>query len=241
MGNIERCRGRGKSNRLYAQHQDTRSNIGTGGWINLWKYSGVGSSHMSLMQSGTFCFGSSSKTTLEGIEIGFQVLPSMYGDSNLHLFTFFRTAGGASGNRVGGYNLSVTGFIQAAGAGLAPGATINSATLSAVNGTQYECQIETELFEGNWWLHACGTWLGYYPTQNSTSVAAGSRITFDLIGSSACETHWYGEVYDGSPSTWTNADIGAATQQTAGHKQATCANLSYSSAPPRGTGCRTIR
>jgi hypothetical protein len=196
------------NSRLWGLLRDTRSNIGTGGFINAWNYQQVGSSEMSLLQAGTFCLGSKSSSTMESIEVGLQKSRPLYGDNNVHTFTYFRTAGAATGNRVGGYNLTFQGFVQTAGAPFAPGATV-SGPFSAIDGSQYEYQIETELFEGNWWVLANGNWIGYYPTQNSTSVPAAQRITFDLIGSSACSTQWHGEVYDPTPTTWTNADMGS--------------------------------
>ena len=195
------------NNRLYGAHIDSDANTGTDGHINLWNYQEVASDEMSLLQSATLCRGSTADA-MEAIEVGFQKLQSKYGDTNVHLFTFFRTAGGATGDRVGGYNMDVQGFIQAAGAPFSPGAGMNTSTFSTIDGTQYECQIETQLFQGNWWVLACGSWIGYYPTQNST-VDAGSRIAFDLIGTSACEIDWYGEIFDPTPTTWTNADMGS--------------------------------
>lgn len=193
------------NNRLYGTHRDVRANIGTAGNINAWDYQQVASNEMSLLQTAALCWGSNASTTLEAIEVGFQKLQSKYGDTTVHLFTFFRTAGGATGDRIGGYNLDVQGFIQAAGA-FPPGAAIGP--FSTLGGTQYECKIEVQLYQGNWWVYACGTWIGYYPTQNS-AVAAGSRINFDLIGSGSCEIHWYGEIYDADPTWWTNADMGS--------------------------------
>jgi hypothetical protein len=164
---------------------------------------------MSLVQAASRCDGSSFQTTMEAIELGFQKNPPIYNDSQTHVFTFFRTAGSSVGDRVGGYNTSVAGFISAQGAPFGPGAALNSGTFSTIDGTQYDCQIETQLFEGNWWVFACGSWMGYYPTTNSTSVPSDQRINFDLIGSAACGSDWYGEVADPSPTTWSNADMGS--------------------------------
>jgi hypothetical protein len=204
------------NSRLYGTHRDPRANIGTSGKINVWDYQQVASNEMSLLQTAALCWGSNPSSTLEAIEVGFQKLQSKYGDAAIHLFTFFRTAGGASGDRVGGYNLDVQGFIQAAGA-FPPGAAVGP--LSTIDGTQYECAIEVQLFQGNWWVFACGVWIGYYPTQNS-SIGAGSRINFDLIGSGTCEIHWYGELFDPTPTTWTNADMGSGRFAAEGYAKA---------------------
>lgn len=207
------------NNRLYGFHIDSHANIGTDGNINLWNYQEVASNEMSLLQTAALCRGTSAGTTMEAIEVGFQKAPSKYGDVNVHLFTYFRTAGAATGDRVGGYNMDVQGFIQAAGAPFPPGAGMNTNTFSTIDGTQFECKIEVQLFQGNWWVFACGSWIGYYPTQSSTVVAA-SRINFDLIGSGTCEINWFGEIFDPTPLQWTNADIGSGRFASEGYARA---------------------
>lgn len=210
------------NNRLYGSHHDSRANIGTSGSVNLWNYQEVGTGEMSLLQSASLCYGASPNTDLEAIEVGFQKMPfsGLYSDANVHFFTFFRTAGGSTGNLVGGYNLTVTGFIQAAGAPFPPGAAMSSTSYSVIDGQQIECTIMTQLDHGNWWVYGCGSWLGYYPTTSSTSVAAAQRINFDLIGNAACATDWYGETYDPTPTTWTNADMGSGMFPASGYGRA---------------------
>jgi hypothetical protein len=33
-------------------------------------------------------------------------------------------------------------------------------------------------------------------------------VPFDLIINNACATHWYGEVYDATPTSWHDGDLG---------------------------------
>jgi neprosin-like protein len=172
-------------------------NLGTMASISLYRYGEVltgPSNSMSLMQGSVMCPGSGAST--HTVEVGFQVLPNLYADSNLHLFTFFTTVGhaaGGSGHYTQSYNKIYKGFIQAAGATLFPGSTMS--TTSVAGGAQYECPVvfDGPSADGNWWVAACGVWLGYYPTQNSSSVPASQEIDFGALGSAGCQYSWFGE------------------------------------------------
>lgn len=190
--------------RLYTSKVHTLSNNGTQGWIQYVNPAQVPATNaFSLTQLATLCWGASGKTTLEAIEVGLQKFPGKYGDSNLHFFTYFRTHGGDSGNFIGGYNLDVAGFVQQPGA-FPPGATVPNPPA----GQAHQRRLRTTLFNGAWWVQdyvspTSFTWLGYYP------IGTGSgQIPFDLINAGACETHWYGEVYDSTPTVWHDGDLG---------------------------------
>lgn len=191
-------------NRLYTSKVHTTSTVGTQGWIQYVNPAQVPSTGaFSLTQLASLCWGSSGATTLEAIEVGLQKFPGMYGDSNLHFFTFFRTHGGDTGNFIGGYNLDVAGFVQQPGA-FPPGAIVPNPPA----GQAHQRRLRTTLFNGAWWVQdwvssTSFTWLGYYP------IGSGSgQIPFDLINTGACETHWYGEVFDSTPTSWHNGDLG---------------------------------
>jgi len=205
-------------NRLYAAKRQVTTNIiGTTGWIQYVNPASVGAAEMSLSQLAVLDFGCGAagqpacpvppavNTTLEAIEVGIQELPSLYNDSNIHFFTFFRTAGGATGDYVGGYNMTVAGFVPQPGA-FPPGAVIPNPPA----GSAHERRLRTVLSGGAWWVQdylnaTTFTWLGYYP------IGTGSgQINFNLINTQAREVHWYGEIYDPTPTTpnWTSADLG---------------------------------
>jgi hypothetical protein len=209
-------------NRLYGTHRDVRSNIGTNGYINIWKYTQVSpnaaDNEMSLMQNAVICWGDNPEVSLEAIEAGIQVHPLLYGDSNHHVFTYFRTSGTGTGNLVGGYNEQVQGFKRAIGAPWAPGAAISGE--STIGGSQYDFHFITVLQNNEWWVYAAGVWLGYYPTNGSTSVMASEKIPFDQIHNGACEGQWFGEVADPTPNTWTNANMGSGLFVAGGFGQA---------------------
>jgi len=191
-------------NRLYTSKIHTTSTLGTQGWIQYVNPAQVPSTGaFSLTQLASLCWGSSGSATLEAIEVGLQKFPEKYGDSNLHFFTFFRTHGGDTGNFIGGYNLDVAGFVQQPGA-FPPGATVPNPPA----GQAHQRRLRTTLFNGAWWVQdyvssTSFTWLGYYP------IGSGSgQIPFDLINAAACETHWYGEVFDATPTSWHDGDLG---------------------------------
>ncbi|WP_437905587.1 neprosin family prolyl endopeptidase [Sorangium sp. So ce327] len=201
--------------KLYANKQDLRTHVSNAADVSTWDYANVGSTEMSLMQGASLCSGASPSTTMEAVEVGFMEQSPLYSNSSIHLFLYFRTAGGAQGARIGGYDELQAGFKREPSATIFPGAVMSSSTMSVVNGTHYSCPVEIQLFQNRWWVHACGQWMGYYPTQNSVADAAGERITFDLIASGACRADWYGEywhpgVNTGSPPTpWANGDVGS--------------------------------
>jgi hypothetical protein len=199
--------------KLYTSKADARTHLSNAAQLSMWNFAGVNSDEMSLMQSASLCWGTSPATTLEAIEVGFVKYPGLYSNSDEHIFTYFRTAGGGQGNRVGGWDELQTGFIRNTSATFFPGASMASSNFSTIGGPYYTCDVETQMFNGQWWVYACGQWMGYYPTQNAPD-ASNKRITFDMIGSNACEAQWYGEYWDPSvrPSplvNWTNGDLGS--------------------------------
>lgn len=196
--------------RLYGTKFDARNHVSNHAEVSLWRPAQVNNDEMSLMQGASLCSGATPASTMEAIEVGVQRNFGLYGDGNLHFFTYFRTAGVATGNRIGGYNQMVTGFVPNAGATFAPGATVSQ--VSTVDGAHFSTDFEVQLFQNRWWIFAFGQWIGYYPTQNAAD-AAGARITFDLMGARACQAQWFGEYFDGSVATpgtnWTNGDMGS--------------------------------
>jgi hypothetical protein len=190
--------------RLYTSRAHTLSNIGTQGWIQYVNPAQVpATSAFSLTQLASLCWGSGGTATLEAIEVGLQKFPGKYGDSNLHFFTYFRTRGGALGHQVGGYNLEYRGFVQQPNA-FPPGAIVPNPPA----GQARQRRLRTTLWNGAWWVQdylgpTTYTWLGYYPIGNGEG-----QVPFDLIDTEACATHWYGEVYDATPTSWHDGDLG---------------------------------
>ena len=74
-------------------------------------------------------------------------------------------------------------------------------------GTQYEHRFDIwQDASGNWWVAHNGNALGYYPAN-----------LFTMLNSAACESSWYGEVYDPSPTDWTWTDMGSGELPLAGY------------------------
>ena len=67
-----------------------------------------------------------------------------------HIFTYFTTDGYASsGNKVGGWNQDVGGWVQVDSTYF-PGTVFS--TIATIGGTQYDMTMQFQLFQGNWWL-----------------------------------------------------------------------------------------
>ena len=71
-----------------------------------------------------------------------------------YFFTYFRTAGGAQGDWIGGYHNAVEGWIQVSPT-VAPGMSL-AAWESTENGDQYSLDVKVRLWQGNWWVWAAG-------------------------------------------------------------------------------------
>ncbi|KAK9072897.1 hypothetical protein SSX86_009332 [Deinandra increscens subsp. villosa] len=96
----------------------------------------------------------------ETIEAGWQVLPSLYGDSSTRFFIFWTNDGYRN---VHCYNLECQGFIQTNNK-IVIGGSISPT--SEFDGSQ--CDITILIWkdpkDGNWWLEVNGTILGYWPS-----------------------------------------------------------------------------
>ncbi|XP_010923379.1 protein neprosin-like [Elaeis guineensis] len=99
--------------------------------------------------------------SLNTIEAGWHVNPSVYGDDRTRLFTFWTADNYAS---IGCYNLRCPGFVQV-NKEIALGATIYP--ISSYDGPQYEITILIwqDPYSANWWLqYGNRSALGYWPS-----------------------------------------------------------------------------
>jgi hypothetical protein len=78
-----------------------------------------------------------------------------------------------------------------------------------VGETQYTSRFEILLSDGKWWVSHNGNWLGYYPAS-----------LFNLIPSGGCQAHWYGEVFDPTPTDWTWTNMGSGLFASGGFGKA---------------------
>lgn len=156
----------------------------------------VQTSTFSLIEAAAVCRGLNEATTLELIGAVVSRDRRNFNNSATRIQIEFLTRGGnALGNDIGGWDTIVRGFIPAAGRPYGPGVLVYGSTQY---GTQYEAHFEITNVNGDWWIAHQGNWLGYYP---------GSL--FDMLSISACESTWYGEVYDPTPADWTWTDMGS--------------------------------
>nr|XP_010923377.2 uncharacterized protein LOC105046489 [Elaeis guineensis] len=118
--------------------------------------------------------------SINTIEAGWHVMPSLYGDDRTRLFAFWTADNYAS---IGCYNLLCPGFVQV-NKEIALGATIHP--ISSYDGPQYEITILIwkDPNTGNWWLqYGNQSALGYWPSS-----------LFPQLQDSASEIQWGGEV-----------------------------------------------
>jgi hypothetical protein len=148
-------------------------------------------------------------------------------------FTYFRTAGGASGDWVGGYDALVRGWVQHS-ATVAPGMSLVSWE-SRARGNQYSLDVEVRLHAGNWWVWAAGEWAGYYPHckgGDAPPCATGTLFSATGIRDQADRLDWYGEVFDSSAPRPTSTDMGSGAFAAEGWQRAAYfRNLTYFWAP----------
>ncbi|KAI3709806.1 hypothetical protein L2E82_39572 [Cichorium intybus] len=145
--------------------------------INLWDPQIQQSDEFSLSQ---IWVEGGSYPDLNTIEVGWQIFPELYGDSNTRLFTYWTSDGYQA---TGCYNLRCSGFIQINNE-IALGGSISP--ISEYQGSQYSISILVwkDPKQGNWWMQiGNGKVLGYWPAS-----------LFSHLANSATRIQWGGEV-----------------------------------------------
>jgi Neprosin len=162
---------------------------------------------------------------LQTLEAGVIVYPGKFGDSKVHLFTYYTTNGYIKdGNNLGGWNTEVKGWVQVDSV-TSPGRIYKP---SVVGGQQYEVTIQYELYNGNWWLWVTDRWIGYYP---ATLFSAKSPTKAKTLGHHSDRVDFFGEVYDSDGIAGvTTTDMGSGKFASAGKGQsAYIRNIFYES------------
>ncbi|XP_020112705.1 uncharacterized protein LOC109727172 [Ananas comosus] len=150
---------------------------GTKTIVNVWNPSVRNNSEFSLSQlwlaAGTY--GLDHNT----IEVGWQVYPGMYGDSNTRLFIYWTRD---AYNTTGCYNLVCPGFVQT-NSQVVLGGPI--APVSTYNGNQIEItlRVRKDPNTGDWWLIYDNIAVGYWPS-----------AIFTHLKSYATSVQWGGEI-----------------------------------------------
>jgi len=193
--------GFGTQCRYWSSSSQAGSYWGTSGILSLWRPSVDqvnNATPMSLMQ---FAASATPPGGLkETIELGWQVQPAFYGDTNSHLFLFLTPDGYGSGSC---YNQACTTTAPVAGwvalsTTITPGMTL---TPSVFGSSVQEALIGVSPIPGwfgVWWLDQ---WIGAIPATFYDATGLASGIT--SVG-------WYGEIADNEhDGTATNSDMGS--------------------------------
>ena len=162
------------------------NNLGGASFINVWDPA-IGANQIFSLAQHWYAAGSGSG--LQTAEVGWQIYPQHYGNTNPVFFIYWTADNYGS---TGCYNLSCPAFVQtnnkwAIGGALSP--------WSASGGVQKEIKFAYFLHQNNWWLYAGGETgadaVGYYPT----SLYRGGALTtqassIDYGGETVGTTSW---------------------------------------------------
>jgi len=155
------------------------SNVGGHSFLNLWKPA-IGANQIFSLSQHWYTGGSGNG--LQTAEVGWQVYPQFYGNSNPVFFIYW-TADGY--NNTGCYNLTCSAFVQTNNSWAIGGAIPQP--YSTLNGAQYSLEVSFYLSGGRWWLYVKGTQsanaIGYYPVSiYNNGALAGHASGIDYGG-----------------------------------------------------------
>jgi hypothetical protein len=182
--------------RLYGGYRFLMQNGGAFGTVTAFAADPVESGTFTLMEMAAGC---PTLNTSEIVGVMFSRDLANFSDQQLRLHVEFYSANG------GGFDDFSGGFVPYSQRTFAPGVVFSPSTVVG-SGLHYETAFQLQVFQGNWWVWAGGTWLGYYP---------GNLFTMGL-NTAGCRIGWYGEVFDPSPASWTHDSMGNGTWASAG-------------------------
>lgn len=207
--------------RDYAVYEQVVDVIAAQSTLNTWMPSVQSNGELSLSQlwiAGDLVDGFVTKDT-QTIEIGYQVLPILYGDNNPHLFIYYT----ADGYRdTGCYNQDCPGFVQTSNI-LDLGGTIPGSTLG---GNQIEGTIAFYRDPST------GNWILFYVDSAGNYIQSGF-YNASIFGSGQLSQHgdfiqFGGEVTKTDDAIHTTTDMGSGAFPNAGYSNAAYQrNLKY--------------
>ncbi|HEX6444005.1 MAG TPA: neprosin family prolyl endopeptidase [Streptosporangiales bacterium] len=122
------------------------------------------------------------------VEVGWQVFPDHYGHAHPALFVYWTAD---NYQTTGAYNLDKPGFVQTSNTWTLGGAL---SPVSTRGGQQFEIEVTTYLFDGDWWIYIGGSApenaVGYYPgslydggqlTTNATEILYGGETVCKAV------------------------------------------------------------
>jgi len=179
----------------YSVVNQTVNNWGGNSTLNLWSpYVDTSKGEIFSLTQHWYVGGSgTSLPGLQTVELGWQNYPAKYGDERSRLF-IYHTADGY--NHTGCYNHDCGDFVQTNGSVYLGSPFSNYST---TNGTQYEFNLQAQLYQGNWWLFYGTTAFGYYPgslfhggqlTQHATNAQYGTETVGSTVWPPAGSGAW---------------------------------------------------
>ncbi|OEL15080.1 hypothetical protein BAE44_0023901 [Dichanthelium oligosanthes] len=162
-----------------AHAQGADKYYGTRAGFNLWQPKIDRANDFSLTQLW-ITNGSYSGNDLNTIEVGWQVFPYLYNDSNTRLFIYWTRD---AYKKTGCYNLLCSGFIQTSNQ-IAIGGSLSPVSIYGASQYYIDIFVWKDPKGGNWWLQVGGYDLGYWPSSIFSNLADG-----------ASSVQWGGEVF----------------------------------------------
>jgi Neprosin len=161
-------------------------NLGGHSFLNVWDPP-IGANQVFSLSQHWYVGGSGGN--LQTAEVGWQVYPQLYGNTNPVFFIYW-TADNYS--TTGCYNLSCKAFVQTNSAWAIGGAISPS---SVPGGQQQEIEVSYYLTGGNWWLYvgggAASNAIGYYPASQYRGGAMATKASeCDYGGEVVGTTSW---------------------------------------------------
>jgi hypothetical protein len=187
--------------RLYGGYKFMSYNAGAFGTVTAFSADTVETNTFTLMEMATGC-PQASPTEIVGVMFSRDL--ANFSDQQLRMHVEFYTQW--NGGNAGYDEVIANQFVPYSGRSFGPGVVFGPSTVVG-SGPEYETSFEIEQSQGNWWVWVGGTWLGYYP---------GSLFTPTGLAQSGCRIGWYGEVFDPTPTSWTDDSMGNGTWASAG-------------------------
>lgn len=199
--------------RLYGGYRISESTPISGVHSEMQQFTGsVEASSFNILETTLGCGFGGSNLQAVAMVVGRGFGGDSGGDGvKLRLWTEFFTNGNNTGNFIGGRSPTPNaGFIHYSGAPYGPGVELT--IISNIGGpTDAWSPVDMILSGGNYWLKHNNNWLGYYPA----SLFTGKSLSCDMTSQSN-SAQWYGEVYDPSPGSWTQTNMGSGWYASAG-------------------------
>lgn len=183
-------------------------NLGGHSFLNLWSPA-IGANQTFSLSQHWYVAGSGDG--LQTAEVGWQVYPQFYGNSNPVFFIYWTAD---NYNATGCYNLSCPAFVQTNNSWAIGGAIPQP--YSTTGGPQYSLEVAYYLYQGRWWLYVRGTQssnaIGYYPVSIYNNGAMSKHAaSIDYGGETVGTTSF--------PPMGSGAFANAGWQKAAYHRQ----------------------